>query len=86
MMGDIYRRAAKVVVWLGEEENDNNRAMRLLQHLGDQVDTDFESMGFAPSAGSTDNTLADKTVPLTFAEDEYTSIYFLFRRAWFDKL
>ncbi|KAI0128832.1 heterokaryon incompatibility protein-domain-containing protein [Xylariales sp. AK1849] len=33
MMGDIYRNAEKVFIWLGEEDNDSNLAMELLSSV-----------------------------------------------------
>ncbi|KAI0528453.1 heterokaryon incompatibility protein-domain-containing protein [Xylaria digitata] len=86
MMGDIYQHAMSVLVWLGEEENNSDRAMSLLKRLGEQIEVDFETMGLSLSAGGTDASLANKTVPIPFDADEYTSIYFLFCRAWFNRL
>jgi hypothetical protein len=40
----------RVVVWLGEEENDSDRAMRILSCLGDQVDVDFQTEEILPSS------------------------------------
>lgn len=34
LMGDIYTWATVVYVWLGEETESSNRAMKLLNHLG----------------------------------------------------
>ena len=41
MMGDIYRRAARVVVWLGEAENSSDQAINLMKWMGDRVEIDF---------------------------------------------
>ncbi|KAF2431651.1 hypothetical protein EJ08DRAFT_669800 [Tothia fuscella] len=34
IMGDIYKFAERVVVWLGDEANDSDHAMQLLSDLG----------------------------------------------------
>ncbi|KAF5667146.1 het-domain-containing protein [Fusarium heterosporum] len=35
LMGEIYRDAARVVVWLGESDGNSNQAISLLQQIGD---------------------------------------------------
>jgi Heterokaryon incompatibility protein (HET) len=38
LMGDIYRLADRVVVWLGPEADGSGRAMALIDNIGRQVD------------------------------------------------
>ncbi|KAI1178515.1 heterokaryon incompatibility protein-domain-containing protein [Nemania sp. FL0916] len=92
MMGEIYRHAASVVVWLGEDENDCVRAMKLLSWLDDQIEVDDQFDVISPAAQrsthrSVDMTLlVDTTKPLPFDEAEMRSIYSLFCCSWFDRL
>ncbi|KAI1124831.1 heterokaryon incompatibility protein-domain-containing protein [Nemania abortiva] len=88
MMGEIYHHATSVIVWLGEEENDSDRAMTLLSYVGSQVEIDFDSWAISPSLSSRglDTTLADWDEPLHFDGNDCISVYFLFCRTWFDRL
>ncbi|KAI1292920.1 heterokaryon incompatibility protein-domain-containing protein [Xylaria venustula] len=87
MMGDIYRRASRVVVWLGEAENNSIEAMEHLKWMGERIDVNFFRQLMRPSPDfETDYTLSDRTQPLPFDEDEHFSLHALFCRPWFDRL
>jgi len=40
-MGDVYRRARQVVIWLGLEENDSTYAMEYMEKLSSKIDVDW---------------------------------------------
>jgi hypothetical protein len=86
LMGAIYRLADHVVVWLGPEADNSDRAMRLMNELGSQIEVDWVSYGISPATGATDRGLADITTDLPFDEEDLCSIYYLLRRDWFDRL
>ncbi|KAI0965378.1 heterokaryon incompatibility protein-domain-containing protein [Xylaria arbuscula] len=88
MMGDIYRRASRVVVWLGEAENDSTEAIDLLKWMGERVDVNFFRQLMRPSSDFEPDctVLSDRTQPLPFDEDEHFSLHALFCRPWFDRL
>ncbi|GAP86905.1 putative ankyrin and het domain protein [Rosellinia necatrix] len=86
MMGEIYARAAKVLVWLGPEENDSTRAMGLMQHLGMQAEVDWYSHATVPSKDAEDTQIADTTALLECEEEEMLALHHLFQREWFDRL
>ncbi|KAI1384614.1 HET-domain-containing protein [Hypoxylon trugodes] len=86
MMAEIYRVASRVVVWLGPEENDSNRAMELIEYLGSQTTFNYLHMRLKPSEVCTDPTLCDRDVPLPFNEGELAAIYCLISRQWFERL
>ncbi|KAH6675372.1 heterokaryon incompatibility protein-domain-containing protein [Plectosphaerella plurivora] len=87
MMGDIYRAADRVVVWLGPAANESNMAISLLEDLGSMVEFDFVNNRMRPSpAGAIDISWADPTEYLPYEQDELWSIYELVHRAWFGRV
>ena len=59
LMGDIYRLADRVVVWLGSEADGSDRAMALIDNIGRQVDCDWDTAELIPGPGATSFTLGD---------------------------
>jgi hypothetical protein len=45
-MGDIYRKAKRVVIWLGPEADKSKVALKTLSHLGKQVDMNWDWSAF----------------------------------------
>lgn len=43
-MGDIYRRARQVVIWLGPEEDQSSLALELINEIGRDLREDTSSM------------------------------------------
>ena len=86
LMGEIYRRATRVVAWLGPQENESDRAMECMLRLGSQIDVDWGSYEMRPSAPSTDPTVADANVNLPWDARELTAVYRLLCRRWFERL
>ncbi|KAI0871948.1 HET-domain-containing protein [Hypoxylon argillaceum] len=84
-MGDIYRLAARVVAWLGLEEDDSNNGMGLMHYLGSQVTLD-EAQELIPSENCSDTSIADIYAELPFTERDLRSVYHLICRSWFDRL
>jgi hypothetical protein len=76
-MGDVYRRANKVVVWLGPAENDSDLAMESLSGLSERLSSlPFRSIVY----GFEENGLPDENSPVWHAVGN------LFRRQWFGRL
>ncbi|XXH05938.1 hypothetical protein Hte_012381 [Hypoxylon texense] len=57
MMGEIYRKAKRVVVFLGAEENNSSRAMKKIEDMGSQVEIDQGVFNLRPSEGARDRTI-----------------------------
>jgi hypothetical protein len=76
-MGDVYRRANKVVVWLGPAENDSDLAMESLSGLNERLSLlPFRSILY----GFEENGLPDENSPVWHAVGN------LFCRQWFGRL
>ncbi|KAI0857531.1 heterokaryon incompatibility protein-domain-containing protein [Xylaria cubensis] len=82
MMGEIFRLAARVVVWLGPEENDSDRALSWLESMGSQVDYEHY---LKPVPGA-DESISDVNVPIPLEAPDLSCLYHLFCRPWFDRL
>jgi hypothetical protein len=76
-MGDVYRRANKVVIWLGPAENDSDLAMESLPGLSERLSSlPFGSVVYHFE----ENGLPDENSPVWYAVGN------LFRRQWFGRL
>ena len=76
-MGDVYRRASKVVVWLGPAENDSDLAMQSLSGLSERLSSipHGSAVSYFEEYG-----LPDENSPVWHA------VGHLFRRQWFGRL
>ncbi|KAI1124679.1 heterokaryon incompatibility protein-domain-containing protein [Nemania abortiva] len=86
MMGNIYGRASRVIIWLGTEARDSNRAMDLMQSLGVQINVDWVSLRSTASSQAVTPNIVDESVPLALEIDDLDALDHLFRRQWFDRL
>ncbi|KAL7905894.1 heterokaryon incompatibility protein domain-containing protein [Trichoderma velutinum] len=87
IMGDIYRQAKQVVVWLGSEENQSSHALSLLDSLGEKVRVDWDTGAITPSSNDAgDKHWADKYASLPYDKKDLESLTNLFQRQWFERL
>ena len=86
LMGAIFARATRVLIWLGPENNGSGRAIEILQDLGEQVDVNWDDYAFLPARCPRGQTLIDMDVELPCDDDGMCAIYLLFCRDWFDRL
>lgn len=79
-MAEIYRRAARVIVWLGPERDDSASAMKLLRDLGETVSINWAAMQckFSDSFPGVWKTLRNPALR--------TSVLRLLERDWFERL
>ncbi|KAF3920697.1 hypothetical protein ABW21_db0209419 [Orbilia brochopaga] len=86
-MSDIYRRAQRVVVWLGPEADESKTALTALGHLGKQVDMnwDWDEFQLTVPKGK-DPKWAYCNYPIPFAEATWLAILALISRTWFQRL
>lgn len=86
-MGQIYRSAARVVVWLGPASPDSDLAMRHADHLGQvlRFDPVTEKLT-STSSGEAESHWADMAQPLPYEEAVLRALEKVFWRPWFERL
>lgn len=86
-VGDIYRQASRVLVWLGLEENNSTHALELLNSLGSKIYINWLSQTMRPSRlAQNEPHWADESVNLTFDEADEMALSDLFHRPWFERI
>ncbi|KAJ0116171.1 nkyrin and het domain protein [Diaporthe amygdali] len=84
MMGEIYRHAARVAVWLGPEADNSDIAMAKMEYLGSQIQFDFaKTMRMSPAMGAMELDMADWKIPLHLESKDLHAITHLLRRSCF---
>ncbi|KAI0147470.1 HET-domain-containing protein [Xylariaceae sp. FL1272] len=86
MMGEIYRLATRVVVWLGQEADGSSIALDLVSKIGAQVEVTAISPFLKSAPGCSDHSLGDVDAKLPVEEQDTRSIYHLICRPWFERL
>lgn len=89
MMGELFARAAHVVVWLGPEANGSAVAMDRLSYIGSQIDVDWEGIPrITPAANveHVDHSIADPNCDLPLDMKQSAAVVSLLNRGWFDRL
>lgn len=86
-MGDIFRLAYRVVVWLGDSTPDGSsgRAVDILRYLGDQIEA-TKGLVDLRSPGAREPLWYNFTIPLQYDECDLHAIRQLLERPWFDRL
>ena len=88
LMGDIYRAALQVVVWLGPEEDDSFDAFDVMRAIGSCIDVDWISHSFKPKAAVNDLSyhVLVELRQYTFRNHEAHAVNRLLHRQWFERL
>ena len=87
MMADIYRSAAKVIVWLGPEANSSAAAIEALKTLASKIHVDWGlSIISAASEVDANSDWLNLTKPPPFDRETWSSIAWLLDRSWFSRL
>lgn len=88
LMGDIYRMAHRVVVWLGPEADDSTYGLAFIEALGGQVEVDWVSETMKPGQGQVQDHWADTAlgIPWIMMPRHYKAISELIRRPWFERV
>ncbi|KAG6364513.1 hypothetical protein INS49_006114 [Diaporthe citri] len=86
-MGQIYKSAARVVIWLGLASPGTDLAMRILGFLGEFLHFDRRGQTFTSTSNDPDEShWADLDQPLPFDEAQIRALEELFWRPWFERL
>ncbi|KAI0964793.1 heterokaryon incompatibility protein-domain-containing protein [Xylaria arbuscula] len=87
IMGDIYKHAQQVIVWLGPAMDKSGRALRVLGEIGSQVTVDWRNFLISPSPNAGDMTLGvHMPFPSYFTADDASAVEALWARAWFERV
>ena len=87
MMADIYRSAAKVIVWLGPEANNSKAAIEALKTLASKIHVDWGLLIIsAASKVDAESDWVDLKKRAPFDQETWTSIGWLLDRSWFSRL
>lgn len=71
-MGDIYRLADRVLVWLGPDGDNSTYALELMSALSSKIDVDWQVAAMKPALqGESNAEWADRTKPLPYGEKEH---------------
>jgi hypothetical protein len=87
-MGDIYRRAWQVVVWLGPEENDSTCALDFVNTLNRVVSVNWWNGTMGPAIGTEMMSLwqADHSISFSAMVREGLALSALLDRPWFQRV
>jgi hypothetical protein len=85
-MGDIYRLAACVLVWLGPASADSSLAMQTISYLGSQVDVDFNANTSYAAADAEEDGWYLSGVALPYPRTTWNAIASLLDRDWFKRV
>jgi hypothetical protein len=86
-MGDIYRHAYRVVVWLGMESANSALTMRTLADIGDQIEYSKDnSIMSAPECKEKEWYYMTDASRIASDPGIWHAIHNLLRRPWFDRL
>lgn len=88
LMGDIYRMAKRVVVWLGPEKDDSDLALSFLESLGGQVEVNWWTHTMRPPYWARDMGIwqTDRVVSFRSTVKELDALVALLERPWFERL
>ncbi|KAE9368957.1 hypothetical protein N431DRAFT_382768 [Stipitochalara longipes BDJ] len=84
-MGDIFKMAERVIVWVGSSTADSQLAMQTLDYLGRQVVSTTDRR-LAPAPGTVEKTWFESSVQLPFDDSTWRAISNLLQRSWFERL
>lgn len=86
LMGGIYRRANRVIAWIGPEENNSSEALELISYIGRQVEINWRIASIRPAKGSKDLAWAELAAEAPFNERQLQCLSLLFQRPWFERI
>ncbi|KAJ2976548.1 hypothetical protein NUW58_g8055 [Xylaria curta] len=87
-MGEVYKHARQVIIWLGPEADNSDRALEVLDEIGSQVTVDWANFTMSPTPRARDATLGQKLEPFPsyFTEHDADAVEALWARAWFERV
>ena len=86
IMGDIYRLAERVVVWLGTEKDDSANVLEILSKLSSEIKVDYAQYTMSPASSESTQHWSDTKISLPYSRNELSNINALLHRSWFSRL
>jgi heterokaryon incompatibility protein (HET) len=83
LMAEIYQKAEKTIIWLGESAENSDLAMRLVENATKYKTKDFLST-VESAGGSMDNVISKLGAP-QLHDKSWTAMRRLLQRAWFKR-
>ncbi|KAH7310530.1 heterokaryon incompatibility protein-domain-containing protein [Stachybotrys elegans] len=84
-IGDIFKKAERVIVWVGPSTDDSQVAIQTLDYIGKQVVSTTDRR-LAPAPDASEKTWYESSVQLPFDDKTWAAINSLLRRPWFERL
>jgi hypothetical protein len=87
IMGEIYSRADCVLIWIGPEKDESDKALDIMQHLSDRVRFDSLNITLHPSIQCSEDDMhwSDRRVALPYKDGQLTAVLNLFIRPYFSR-
>lgn len=86
IMGDIFRLADRVNVWLGTEKDNSAQVLEILSNLSSEIKVNFAQRTMAPASSGSTPHWSDTTILFPYSHDELDNIDILLHRSWFSRL
>ncbi|KAI0856498.1 heterokaryon incompatibility protein-domain-containing protein [Xylaria cubensis] len=90
MMGPLYSKAARVLVWLGPGADESSRALALLEKWGSQVEYDARNNTLTLSAQLREKGLSmeevERNTSVEFTTENTRAVCHLLCREWFERI
>lgn len=85
-MGQVYRLACRVFIWLGEEEKASTHALNTMLWIGSKVIVDWARVSVTLRPECIEPNFQDVNIGIPLQPGDTEAIYHLLSRRWFDRL
>lgn len=85
-MGDIYRLADRVVVWLGIEKDNSSHVLKMLSDLSSEIKVDYVNRTMLPASSDSPSHWSNTRRLLPYSGNALCNIDILLHRPWFSRL
>lgn len=84
-MASVYRRASRVIAWIGPEADGSSSALSTLEYLGNQIVIANHGSFALPSPNAQERTWYKRNRPLPYDANTWKALESLLDREWFDR-
>ena len=86
LMGDVYKSADRVIVWLGTQKDNSTQALKALSQLSLEIQVDYVDYRMSQASTISDPQWSDTSKALPYSDQELRNIDALLHRPWFSRL